>query len=383
MPSYDRFWELHVTGVTGFYDFAPSILDQRTYQLATHGATLTAKRTLVRPKAHVAPGVINRHPIGVKGLPAQGYVATCATVAELAAGVVNAEDQAVVAWINDPAHIGKLRINAHGDGMGNIGMANGGRPLPVLYIEANEVVSWMRANGLAKIVTGTTGSRAGTKNTNGLITINIAVCMGARHGTTPAELNYWQTNSTPAPNSAAARVAKALTDAGMTGIEVTASNEITMDGASGRAGQWGRTFGLGGGQAPFLVDSRGESHAWDMVKANGGVTIRVPHGWNVSEDFFGPSGTISPPPAFTDWTASGVTPSAGWVIRSTTESIEIPAGWMVNQAKRAVHPPLGFTVKSGGKNKGGTLTSLVEPNAPFTGMGQRMAHSACKARVIS
>jgi hypothetical protein len=383
MASYDRYWELHLTGTNGFYDFAPSIRDQQRYQMNTHGATLPSKRLLVNPKDHNAPGIIHSKPIGIKGLPDQGYVASCLAVSDMASAVQDTDTQAIVAWINDPGHIGKMRVNAHGNGMGQIGMADGPPPnFQVFYRNATEIVAWMVANGLAPVDSPRVKSLAGDKNSRGLITFNLAVCMGARYGTDPATLNFWKTNSSPAPGSAARLISQALGRAGLKGVEVTASNEITMDGASGVAGQWGRTFGLGGGQAPFTLKANQDIVAWNIVKTGQTVQIDVPDGWTVSPNTFSPGGTISPPAGFNQWTAVGATPSAGWKIRNVGgDQIEIPAGWLVDQAAGKIAAPLGFKLTSKGSAKGGVLASL--PDAPFTGMGQRLAHSIAKTREIS
>ena len=387
MADYDRYWELHVTGTTGFYDFAPSIRDQRAYQLNTHGAHLPGHATLVWPDDLNIPGVIN--PLLLPpALPDAGYVASMVTVTDLGAHTVHATTQALAAWINDPAHKGKLRVNAHGNGVGQIGMADGTGPIyPVTYVNAAEIVTWLAANGLAAIVTTRTGSLAGDKNRHGLVTVNLAVCMGGRSGTTPASLNFMQTNSDPAPGSAVDGIARAFAAHGMRGIEVTGSNEITMDGASGVLGQWGRTFGLGGRQVPELVRRGDRPVVWDLRKpGTGGVEIVVPDGWTVNPAWFGrPGGTLAPPAGFTAWAAQGATPSAGWVIRNAVrgEQIEVPPGWIGDQLRGVILPPLGFKITSNGAGRGGLLTSITEANAPFTGMGQRMAHSAAKVRVIS
>lgn len=387
MASYDRYLELHITGTNGFYDFAPSIRDQRTYQSNTHGARLPTTRTLVAPDDLRMPGPIHALPLP-PDLPDAGYVASMVTVTDLAARTIHPTTQALAAWVNDPAHIGKLRVNAHGDGVGQIGMADGtGALFPVTWVNASEIVAWLAANGLAAIPTARGDSLAGSKNQRGLITVNLAVCMGGRSGVTPATMNFLQTNSNPAPGSAVDQIARACAARGMTGIEVTGSNEITMDGASGVAGQWGRTFGLGGRQVPELVRRGGRPVVWDIRRpAVGRVEVVVPDGWTVEPAWFGrPGGTLSPPAGFTAWAASGATPSAGWVIRNpvSQDQIEVPPGWIGDSTRGVIVPPLGFKLTSNGARHGGILANIIEPNAPFTGMGQRMAHSAAKVRVIS
>lgn len=383
MANYDRFWELHVTGVNGFYDFAPSIADQERYQLATHGATLTGSQILVNPTQSPGPCVINSLPVPPMGLPAQGYVSSCIGIQDLASGARSANDQVLTTWINDGAHIGKLRVNAHGNGMGQIGMADGTGPLhPVHYRDADAIVIWLLANGLAAVGGPKVSSLAGNKNSRGLVTLNLAVCMGARYDTQPATLNWSRTNSSPANDSAAHRIVTALTGAGLKGIEVTASNEITMDGASGVSGQWGRTFGLGGGQAPCMYLHGGDLIAWDIQKAGQGVQIIVPDGWTVSANLITPGGTISPPAGFNQWNRQGATPSAGWhILNNQGDRIEVPAGWLVDGGQHTILPPLGFKLTSNGKGRGGVISSI--PDAPFTGMGQRLAHSVAKTRSIS
>jgi len=162
MAEYDRFWELHITGTNGYYDFAPSIRDQANHQLEAHDDKLVAKRLLVTPKDHRGPGIISRVANGVKGLPPQGYVATCLSVIDMATPTNTPDDRALVAWINDPAHVGKLRINAHGNGMGQFGMADGaGADFKVFYRDADAVVAWLAANGLAPVATARADSLAG------------------------------------------------------------------------------------------------------------------------------------------------------------------------------------------------------------------------------
>ena len=60
----------------------------------------------------------------------------------------------------------------------------------------------------------------------------------------------------------------------------------------------------------------------------------------------------------------------------------MPAGWIVDQPAKKILPPLGFEGKSNGTGKGGVLKSVTD-NTPFTGMGQRMAHSRTKCRAIA
>ena len=34
MANYDRYWDLHITGITGWYYFAPQIDEQMFYQVS-------------------------------------------------------------------------------------------------------------------------------------------------------------------------------------------------------------------------------------------------------------------------------------------------------------------------------------------------------------
>jgi hypothetical protein len=383
MASYDRVWELHLTGRNGFYDFTASIKDQRDYQLTRHPGDLLESLLLVDPTTLKKPGIIGELPIPSMGLPKKGYVATCLPVSEMLLGSAP-QHRDMVAWINDPGHVGKLRVNSHGDGMGRIGMADGtGQDFPVHYVDADKLVEWLVASRLVRVDTLRVGSVAGKKNANGLITINLACCMGARHGTTPATMDWFAANSTPAVGSAAHKVAVALGKAGLTGVEVTASNEITMDGASAVLGQWGRVFGLGGNQTPVQYASNKDVVAvWDIKKVGTGVEIIVPDSWTINTGIMS-AASISPPVQFVAWQAIGTTPSAGFKILSNDGGwVEVPAGWIVDQPAKKILPPLGFDAKSNGSGKGGVLKS-VKDDTPFTGMGQRMARSITKCRAIA
>jgi hypothetical protein len=361
MPNYDRFWELHITGTNGYYDFAPSINDQRTYQTAQHAAQLPASCMLVTPTNLVAPGIITGLPSPPQGLPNQGYVASALTIQDMATPVVSHQFQELVAWINDAGHLGKMRVNAHGDGMGQIGMSDGVAPLPVHYRDAASLVAWMVANGLAPAGGPTVRSLAGSKQSRGLVTLNLAVCMGGRYDVTPASLNLWQTNSSPALNSAADRIARAFGQNRLSGIEITASNEITMDGASGVAGQWGRTFGLGANQTPSMRPSVGLSRPFDIQRNPQGVRIMVPDGWTVTANFIGVGGSIEPPAGFNTWTMNGATPSAGCTITNAQgDAVDVPPGWIADRTNHKIVPPLGFRCKSNGNGRGGYLESIAD-----------------------
>ncbi len=337
MANYDRFWELHLTGNNGFYDFTASIKDQRNYQLATHPGDLPESLLLVDPTTLSKPGVIVAKPIPSTGLPNKGYVATCLSVSDMQLGSAP-EHRAMVAWINDPGHVGKLRVNSHGDGMGRIGMADGtGQNFPVHYVDADKLVEWLVASRLVPVETLRVGSVAGKKNANGLITINLACCMGARHGTTPATMDWFAANSTPAVGSAAHKAAVALGKAGLTGVEVTASNEITMDGASAVLGQWGRVFGVGGNQTPVQYAPNKDVIAiWDIKKVGTGVEIIVPDGWTINTGLVSTT-LISPPGQFVTWQAVGTTPSAGFKNFSVTMgdgSKCRPVGLSIREARK-------------------------------------------------
>src|SRR5258708_906523 len=107
------------------------------------------------------------------------------------------------------------------------------------------------------------------------------------------------------------------------------------------------------------------------------MLIEVPDGWNVTQN------AIEPPPGSAKWKLNGTTPSARCPIRyANGDAVYVPTGWIVDLVNHKIIAPLGFRGVPSGPQQGGYLESIPD-NTPFTGIGQRMAHSITKIRVIS
>ncbi|MGC2657945.1 MAG: hypothetical protein WA324_08195 [Bryobacteraceae bacterium] len=115
----------------------------------------------------------------------------------------------LVNWVSGGG-LGKIRFNCHGDGEGYLEMVSKG---VAHSIPANCLGDWLGANGL-------------TEKRN-LKAISLNLCMAAKHFLTPAVLQNGQYS--PAEGSAVDLLAKTLGSRGVTGVEVTGSNEnVTM-----------------------------------------------------------------------------------------------------------------------------------------------------------
>jgi hypothetical protein len=382
VANYDRYWDLHITGITGWYDFAPQIDEQMFYQVTTHPGELPNGRILINPPNPRVPSVVTALPIGGMNLPAAGYVASVVALDNISNHNVNADVQALAAWINDTGHVGKMRLNCHGNGRGQIGMGTAGMPAPVTWIDASHVVAWLIANGLAAVHTTTVASLAGSKREYGLVTLSVAVCMAARYETTPATMNLMGTNSSAAPASAVAQIVTSLRTAGIRGVEVTGSNEITVMGSfalglHSTPGQLVRVLGLGMNQVP-------DGGGWAIDRKDGVFSITVPNGWNVSSNWASRGGTVNIPTGFQFRafpTNTGNHPSNGWELIDNAKgvTVTVPEGWIVDRQNRTILPPLGWHVRPNfGWNTGGRIES-----DPLPSPMERLAHSPAKVRDIS
>lgn len=398
MPAYTRFWDLHLTGQGGYYEFTSLIQEQLEYQMAAPGDAGKKTRfarslNLIIPPNLDTPGVIQNLALGPVNLPADCVVASMLDLNKLANTPTYADPdlRKLVAWVNDPAGVGKLRINCHGDGMGQLGMGDkptffsnllGGGPR-MTWVAAGHLVDVLVANGLVASNGPTSPSLAGPKLTNGLITISLAICMGGRFGTTPATADPAAANSRPAPRSAVSQVLTRLRNSNIRGIEVTGSNEITMMSNPGHNGQLGRTLGVGMNQLPSGWDvDRGPAitvPAPFNVNPAGGGSIGIPAGWSINPGSSNPNRQPS-----RGW---DLAPGAGQPPLNSNifpgGKCEVFEGWIVDETARLIHPPRGWVATSAGPNAGGQLKPNPATSGEFVVLWERLAHSAAKVREVS
>jgi hypothetical protein len=369
MADYDRFWELHVIALNGWYDFANGITGQHNHQIEQHTAKLQGSMLLLTPLGAAGAATVTPVALGGRNPPQSGYVASAVSAADVVAATVSADVQALVAWINDAGNIGKLRINAHGDGMGRLGMAHSAaHDAPMTWMNGDAVVVWLVANGLSAAASEWVASLAGKKKRNGLVTVT----MGARHGGAAAQMNFSGTSSSAAPNSVVARVVGELRRRKLPGIEVTGSNELTI--IHSQSGKFYRSVGmppLGGG--------------WDTSADR--MSIKVPLGWTVKPNWIRPGGEIEIPKRYAYRPLPENTQRSsfnGWelyVAGDARDIVTIYTGWSVDPQRRVLEPPLGWRVKSGGTDRAGTISRT--PGGRDEGAVELLAHSAAKVREIS
>lgn len=381
MATYDRFWDLHVAGPGGWYDFAGSIAEQERYQCARHEHSLPESVNLILPHHPTVPTRIDSTSLFVNQLPARGYVTSAATVDEINRGAVDDDVRQIVRWLCAPGHRGKLRINSHGDGAGNLGMASSDTGA-VTWFHAGAIPHWLSANGLPE------GGLSGTPRAEGLVTVAVAACMAARSSSAPATVDNSGTNSTSAPGSAVARIVDAFRDLRALGIEVTGSNEITIMGGrtqftyregSGTAlstgGRLQRSLGVGPKQIP-------EGGAWRDIDNKPYARISVPQGWKVRAHLPG-TFAISIPVQYAIRAGGknpSQNPSSGWEIDTPLGVVEVPPGWMVRKAERIIVTPLGWTFEpSSGMREGWICHQGIQGGA----LEERVAHSPFKVRQLT
>ena len=373
MADYDRFWELHVIAPNGWYDFANGIAGQHSHQIEQHTAKLQGSMLLLTPLNAAGAATVTPVALGGHSLPQSGYVASAVSAADVLDATVSADVQALVAWVNDAGHIGKLRINAHGDGMGRLGMAHGAAHDALMtWMNGDAVIVWLAANGPSPVASEWVASLAGKKKRNGLVTMTMAVCMGARHGGAAAQMNLSGSSSSPAPNSVVARVVAELRRRKLSGIEVTGSDELTI--IHSQSGKFYRSVGMppmGGG--------------WDTSADR--MSIKVPVGWTVKPNWIRQGGEIEVPRRYAYRPLPENTQRSsfnGWELYAADNALDtvtIYTGWSVDPQRRVLAPPLGWRVKSGGTDRAGTIWRT--PGGRDEGAVELLAHSAAKVREIS
>ena len=249
-----------------------------------------------------------------------GYLGISVPMAEISGSIVDPEIGKMIAWIV-AGGASKIRFNAHGDGEGNLQMAENIERVGLVnkHISADCIAAWLTANGLA---------RAGN-----LKTISINICMAARHKLTPAVLNNGQ--YTPAEGLAVALLAGKLGELSVHGIKVTGSNEV-VDSRVTAGGVRTPMSGQLGDTQPFRKISIPRGFAFDRAT----FTMTVPEGWTITDKIIHGSTlcAIKPPSNWTvrvisgDFTFEGSgkdysISNAGWIVTTSTKEILSAEGW--------------------------------------------------------
>jgi len=231
------------------------------------------------------------------------------------------------------------------------------------------VVDWLARNGL------NAGGVQRQARLQGLKNINVAVCMAARSGVSPATYSSWSRTSSAAVGSAVERIVSRLRALRIHGIEVTGSNEITVSAN----GVVARVLGVGMAQAP---------DAWNLdMTRQGTYFIDIPDGWTVTSFLTTRGGEVTIPALYAinpEPANPNREPSGGWFLTHNNaasaqpQQVGVPGGWILDEQRRIIKPPLGWNVTSRGGSRGGQLS----PPAG-AGLTERLAHSPYKVRELS
>jgi hypothetical protein len=223
MAKYDRFWDVHYTAENGWYDFGANIESQGTYQTAGH-ETLGGKIiNLIDPAQPTGPGIIRSRAPGPQELPERGYVVSTVTKGDIT-GASNAKAPDpkfadIIKWVANDSHLGKIRLNAHGQEGGYMFMGTAAHGDPARRQDIVQVVwfgLFLIQNGL-KDAWGTGAKRYCFGG--GLKTISLAMCHAAQEG------ERLPTDPARTPGSAVKDLVAYLKDQSYTGIEVTGTIE--------------------------------------------------------------------------------------------------------------------------------------------------------------
>lgn len=360
--GYDRFLDIHITH-NGAYDFADDVASQLEYQRRRWGFPTTLN--LTRWGGGKDDDLANGFDLG--GID-RGYAAVAVELKNMKGTVEQRGARDLLAWVGDVSRRGKIRINVHGDGEGNIAMQD--RYRQWLHAPGEQIGHWLHANGLPVPTKGEPDAPRG-----GLNTLSMALCMAARGGPEFASLDRPATeHARAAVGSVVQRCVLGLREHGYRGVEVTSSNELVANSR----GQIGRSIIL-----PEDWEIVSESDTARVLKIPGDLkvdaarrVIEIPQSYDVAT-FFSER-----------WRQNG------WVLRHGREVVGfIPvAGWYVEPGADGggvIHPPVGwFPVATEGG--GGTITFELKKTdyvgsdiGGYEHVWLRLAHTPEKARDFS
>ena len=173
----DRFWDVFVTGSSGWYDFAGAILDQASY---TAGKLSSTPVFLIDDSSIPdIKGTLSRGNTSSSSLPDTGYVASAVSITDIRNHTFNLDVKNAVEWVSDTYHVGKIRINAHGDTDGGIMFmhrSNGDKSPDLCHFF--RIADWLEANKLKHL--DLRGMWRTLGKAHGISTINLAVCHSSK-----------------------------------------------------------------------------------------------------------------------------------------------------------------------------------------------------------
>jgi|GEM_PF-5460870 len=187
MPAYSRFWEIHLTADDGWYDFVANIGSQGRYQTQKiRGGQLL---NLISPEDAPAPTWLTAKPTPM-ALPQTGYIASAVKIGEVDGAVRSEDVRRIIEWVNDPEHIGKIRVNSHGMPGGRLQMNKAPFSGDATQTMAARLAFWLAANGLSQHGSNPLWRSivASVMRPTGVATICLAICRGGVAATVGSEL---------------------------------------------------------------------------------------------------------------------------------------------------------------------------------------------------
>jgi hypothetical protein len=204
--KYDRFLDLFFTADNGWYDFRAQVEEQSLYQVQEHPELKNNRVLLVSNLATTGPGSISWD--GDTGqLPTVGYVGVALKASELKNG--DQRFTPLVEWVSATDHIGKVRLNAHGQEGGLIFMRDGvSQSIPANNIANGTMFACFLIQCGLENASGTKAARF-FNTMRGIATITLALCHSGK--------------SSSGVKSAVQMVAHTLGEQDFTDIDVTGS----------------------------------------------------------------------------------------------------------------------------------------------------------------
>lgn len=415
--QYDRFVDLHIMH-EGHYDFVADVRSQLAYQKKQH--KFQKAHNLTKWGDGKYQSLDNSLDLQFSldnslseddGTLDRGYVAVAVELKDIETAKRQRGTSQLLAWVGDTRRQGKLRINVHGDGEGNIGMFNGpSEPRSYLSVQADKIADWLHANGLPTPVRYSNtdvghGNPATPRPTEwsvqGLNHVSLALCMGARSGSAFALLEHGNDHADPALGSAIDRCVGGLKKHKLTNITVTGTNEIVYN----LDGKIGRLLLLPSGWTVQDIIP-GVSQKKDPEKQppipppfSPFKQLHIPTELSVNET----DGLISIPAdgftvvpyAITGFAADGSQiKQTGWLVSDDKKPLYfIPSrGWYVDGLPGfgwIIQPPVGFVPTVDARGNGTILFEVKDAehigNTPLglTVVWQRLGHSAEKSQESS
>jgi len=299
-----------------------------------------------------------RHRLMSDRLAAAGYLATMVDFRDVAKAVEDRAVASAIQWLVGKKS--KLRINAHGDGEGNLEM--GVNESNKMRMSSARLVDWMVANGL--------------KTAGEWKTFSLFVCMAARYKDIPAGTE--EDKSSPATQSSVWNVADALGKHGINGVKVTGANEVTwgvhdLDGIT-------TTGGIRPGQSVQMIAMPA---GWQFNEQT--MTLTAPNDWKIESKVH--EGKTRLLLSLTQTGAKvAANPNGGWDFEASGKKHYVPlTGWTVDNKNALLIATDGWRhagglalryVGSGGAVGIRTASGVVE-------IVERLAKSGAKFAAVS